>query len=156
MSDGIRFRATIELGGKTATGIPVPDEVVAALEAGRRPAVRVTVAAHTYRTTIASMGGRFVLPLSAEHRAHAGVAAGDEVEVHIESDTAARDVTLPSDLAEALREDGPAQSFFESLAYTHRKEWIRWIEEAKKPDTRANRVEVAVEALGAGKRNRRE
>jgi uncharacterized protein YdeI (YjbR/CyaY-like superfamily) len=97
-----------------------------------------------------------MIPLSAEHRAHAGVAAGDEVEVHIESDTAARDVTLPSDLAEALREDGPAQSFFESLAYTHRKEWIRWIEEAKKPDTRANRVEVAVEALGAGKRNRRE
>ncbi len=106
MSDGIRFRATIELGGKTATGIPVPDEVVAALEAGRRPAVRVTVAAHTYRTTIASMGGRFMIPLSAEHRAHAGVAAGDEVEVQIESDTAARDVPLPSDLAEALREDG--------------------------------------------------
>jgi Bacteriocin-protection, YdeI or OmpD-Associated/Domain of unknown function (DUF1905) len=154
MSDGIRFRATIELGGKTATGIPVPDEVVAALAAGRRPAVRVTVAAHTYRTTIASMGGRFMIPLSAEHRAHAGVAAGDEVEVHIESDTAARDVTLPSDLAEALREDGPAQSFFESLAYTHRKEWIRWIEEAKKPDTRANRIETTVEALRAGKRNR--
>lgn len=156
MSDGIRFRATIELGGKTATGIPVPDEVVAALEAGRRPAVRVTVAAHTYRTTIASMGGRFMIPLSAEHRAHAGVAAGDEVEVQIESDTAARDVPLPSDLAEALREDGPAQSFFDSLAYTHRKEWVRWIEEAKKPDTRASRVETAVEALRAGRRNRRE
>lgn len=156
MSDGIRFRATIELGGKTATGIPVPDEVVAALEAGRRPAVRVTVAAHTYRTTIASMGGRFMIPLSAEHRAHAGVAAGDEVEVQIESDTAARDVPLPSDLAEALREDGPAQSFFDSLAYTHRKEWVRWIEEAKKPDTRASRIETAVEALRAGRRNRRE
>lgn len=156
MSDGIRFRATIELGGKTATGIPVPDEVVAALEAGRRPAVRVTVAAHTYRTTIASMGGRFMIPLSTEHRAHAGVAAGDEVEVQIESDTAARDVPLPSDLAEALREDGPAQSFFDSLAYTHRKEWVRWIEEAKKPDTRASRVETAVEALRAGRRNRRE
>jgi Bacteriocin-protection, YdeI or OmpD-Associated/Domain of unknown function (DUF1905) len=154
MSDGIRFLATIELGGKTATGIPVPDEVVDALAAGRRPAVRVTVAAHTYRTTIASMGGRFMIPLSAEHRAHAGVAAGDEVEVHIESDTAVRDVTLPSDLAEALCEDGPAQSFFESLAYTHRKEWIRWIEEAKKPDTRANRIETTVEALRAGKRNR--
>ena len=154
MSDGIRFRATIELGGKTATGIPVPDEVVAALAAGRRPAVRVTVAAHTYRTTIASMGGRFMIPLSAEHRADAGVAAGDEVEVHIESDTAVRDVTLPSDVAEALCEDGSAQSFFESLAYTHRKEWIRWIEEAKKPDTRANRIETTVEALRAGKRNR--
>ena len=156
MSDGIRFHATIELGGKTATGIPVPDEVVAALAAGRRPAVRVTVAAHTYRTTIATMGGRFMIPLSAEHRAHAGVAAGDEVVVQIESDTAARDVTLPTDLAEALRQDGQAQSFFDSLAYSHRKEWVRWVEEAKKPDTRANRVEVAVEALGAGKRNRRE
>jgi len=83
----MRFRTTIELGGKTATGFSVPDEVVAALCAGKRPAVRVTVGQHTYRTTIAPMGGRFLVPLSAENRAAAGVVAGDEVDVRTSSTT---------------------------------------------------------------------
>jgi Domain of unknown function (DUF1905) len=60
----MRFRTSVELGGKTATGLAVPDDVVAALNAGKRPAVRVTVGPHTYRTTVAPMGGRFLVPLS--------------------------------------------------------------------------------------------
>ena len=80
----------MELGGKTATGIPVPDDVVAGLGAGRRPAVVVTIGDHTYRSTVAVMGGRSMIPLSAEHRGLAGVAAGDDVEVHLELDDAPR------------------------------------------------------------------
>jgi hypothetical protein len=150
----MRFRTAIELGGKTATGFAVPDEVVSVLGAGKRPAVRVTIGQHTYRTTIASMGGRFLVPLSAENRAAAGVAAGDEVDVDIALDTSPRVVTVPADLAVALTRDDDARQFFESLAYTHRKEWVRWIEEAKTVQTRSSRIEKTVDALGAKKRTR--
>lgn len=83
----MRFRATIQLNGKTATGIPVPAEVVASLGPSKRPAVRVTIGGHTYRSTVASMGGEFMLPISSENRMSAGVAAGDEVNVDLERDT---------------------------------------------------------------------
>jgi Domain of unknown function (DUF1905) len=86
----MRFRATVELGGKTATGIEVPEEVVTALSSGGRPPVSVTIGGHTYRTTVARMGGRYLVPLSAENRTAAGVAAGDQVDVDIEPDTAPR------------------------------------------------------------------
>jgi len=150
----VRVRATIELGGKTATGIPVPDEVVAALGSGRRPAVLVTIGGHSYRTTMAKMGGRFLVPLSAENRTAAGVAAGDDVEVNIEADAAPREVTVPADLDEALTRDSTARTFFDGLAYSHRKEWVRWIEEAKRPETRGTRLAATLEALHAGRRAR--
>lgn len=127
--DAVRFRSTIELGGKTATGIPVPDDVVAALGAGKRPPVLVTVDGHAYRTTVAPMSGRFFVPLNASNREAAGVTAGDEVDVEIVSDTTPRKVDVPDDLAEALATDPTAAALFESLAYTHRKEWVRWIED---------------------------
>lgn len=98
----MRFRATVLLGGKTATGIPVPDEVVAGLGSSKRPAVRITIAGHSYRSTVARMGQEFMLPLSAENRTSAGVAAGDEVDVDIELDTEPREVTVPPDFAAEL------------------------------------------------------
>src|SRR4051794_13038612 len=98
----MRFRATIEIAGKTATGIRVPEEVVTTLGAGKRPAVRATVAGHTYRTTIAPRGGAFKLPVSAENREQSGVAAGDVVDVDIELDTEPREVAVPADFADAL------------------------------------------------------
>lgn len=150
----MKFHATVELGGRTATGIEVPGEVVEALGPGKRPAVLVTIGGHTYRTTVAPMGGRFLVPLSAENRTAAGVAAGDEVEVGIEPDTAPREVTVPGDLADALAADSKARETFGGLSYTHRKEWVRWIEEARKPGTRATRLAKTVEALRAGKRAR--
>ncbi|MEO5743740.1 MAG: YdeI/OmpD-associated family protein [Terracoccus sp.] len=150
----MKFRAEVELGGKTATGIAVPDEVVAALGAGRRPPVLVTVGGHAYRTTVASMGGRFMVPLSAENRAAAGVAAGDEVEVEVVGDTAPRQVAVPDDLAQALAADLTAAAFFDGLAPSHRKEWVRWIEEAKQAQTRASRLTRTVAALQAGQRTR--
>ena len=150
----MHFRTTVQRGGKTATGLLVPDEVVAALRAGKRPPVQVTVGGHTYRTTVASMGGRFLMPLSAENRTAAGVAAGDDVEVDVVLDTAAREVTVPADLVDALEHDDQARQFFDDLAYSHRKEWVRWIEESKKIETRTSRIVRAVESLRAGKRTR--
>jgi hypothetical protein len=150
----MEFRATVELGGKTATGIEVPEDVVAALGSGHRPPVTVTIGGHTYRTTVARMGGRFLIGLSAENRTAAGVAAGDEVDVGIELDAEPREVEVPADLAEALAHDQAARANFDGLSYTHRKEWVRWISEAKKAETRTARLAKMVESLRAGKRVR--
>lgn len=150
----MKFHAKIELHGKTATGIEVPDDIVAALGSGSRPPVTVTVGGHSYRTTATRMSGRFLVPLSAENRAAAGVAAGDEVEVDIVPDAAPREVEVPADLASALAFDDAAQATFDSLSFTHRKEWVRWVEEAKKPETRATRLAKTVAALHAGQRTR--
>src|SRR5918998_3406086 len=121
----MEFRATVVLGGKTATGIQVPDEIVEALGTGKRPPVVVTVGGYTYRTTVAPMGGAFWIPLAAEHREAAGVAAGEEVDVAVELDSAPREVPVPDDLAAAFDDD--ARSAFDGLAYSHRKEWVRWV-----------------------------
>jgi hypothetical protein len=144
---GQRFHTTVELGGKTATGIPVPDEIVAGLGAGKRPAVRVTIGNHTYRSTVATMRGRFMLPISAAVRSSAGVAAGDEVDVEIELDTAPREVDVPADFAAALAAEPAAKRAFEQLAFTHRKEHVRAIEDAKKPETRERRIASAITKL---------
>jgi hypothetical protein len=148
----VDFRTTVVLGGKTATGLQVPDDVVEAMDAGKRPPVVVTVGGYTYRTTVAPMGGAFWIPLAAEHREAAGVQANDEVDVRIEVDTAPRDTALPDDLDAALDDD--ARSFFAGLAPSHRKEWVRWVEEAKKPETRAVRIEKTAAALREGRKTR--
>ncbi len=144
----------MELGGKTATGIEVPEDVVAALGSGNRPPVAVTIGGHTYRTTVARMGGRFLIPLSAENRTGAGVAAGEQVDVDIALDSGPREVAVPADLTAALAQDEGARAHFDELSYTHRKEWVRWIEEAKKAETRATRLTKTVESLREGKRTR--
>ena len=145
----MRFRATLETNGRTATGIEVPTSVVDALAAGKRPPVRVTLHEHTYRTTVARMGGRFLVPVSAEVRKAAGVTAGDELDVGIELDDAPRTVDVPADLAAALAEAPAAAQAWEKLAYTHQKEWARSVEDAKKPETRARRIAAAVDTLRA-------
>jgi hypothetical protein len=139
----MRFRTEVELGGKTATGIQVPDEVVAQLDAGKRVAVTVTINGYSYRTTVVRMGGRFLVPLSAENRTGAGVQAGEVVDVDIERDTAPREVTVPDDLAEALDAAGVRASF-DALSFTRRKELVVAVEGAKKPETRRSRIERAV------------
>jgi Bacteriocin-protection, YdeI or OmpD-Associated/Domain of unknown function (DUF1905) len=143
----MRFRSTVELGGRTATGIPVPDDVVAALGAGRKPAVRVTVGGHTYRSSVAARGGRYLVPLSAENRQSAGVAAGDEVEVDLELDTEPRQVSVPPDLGRALDEEPIARRVFDGLPYSHRLRWVLSVEDAKSEQTRQRRIAKAVAAL---------
>lgn len=143
----MQFRARLETNGRTATGIEVPSSVVEALGAGKRPPVRITLHEHTYRTTVARMGGRFLVPVSADVRKAAGVTAGDELDVGIELDDAPRTVEVPADLAAALAEEPAAAQAWETLAYTHQKEWARSVEDAKKPETRARRVAAAIDAL---------
>lgn len=146
------FRTTVVLAGKTAPGLQVPDDVVEVLGGGKRPPVVVTVEGYTYRTTVAPMGGAFWIPLAAEHREAAGVAADQEVDVRIVLDTAPREVLVPDDLAAAF--DEPVRATFDALAYSHRKEWVRWVEDAKKPETRAARIGKTVESLRSGKKAR--
>ena len=105
----MKFRTVVLLNGKTATGLQVPDEIVTALGSGQRPKVRLTIGGHTYRTTVARMGGRFLVALNAENRQAAGVAAGDQVDVEIELDDAPREVEVPTDLAAALDQDPEAR-----------------------------------------------
>jgi hypothetical protein len=147
----MRFRATIEAHGRTATGIEVPAAVVEGLGAGRRPPVVVALGAYAYRTTVASRGGRFLVPLSAEHRAGARVAAGEEVDVDVELDTAPREVQVPPDLAAALDAEPAVRSSFDALPYSHRREHVRAVEEAKAPETRRRRIAKAVEMLREGR-----
>jgi hypothetical protein len=147
----MKFRATILLGGKTATGIQVPPEVVAGLGSTKRPAVRVTINGYTYRSTVAVMGGEFMLPLSAENRAGAGVAAGDEVEVELELDTEPRAVSVPADLTDALDRDADARRFFDGLSYSNQRRIVLSIEDAKTAETRQRRIDKAVANLREGR-----
>jgi hypothetical protein len=147
----MRFRTVIELRGKTATGIQVPADVVAGLGAGKRPQVRVTIGDYSYPSTVAIMGGEFLIPVSAEVRAGAGVAAGDEVDVDIELDTEPREVTVPPDFVDALDGDADARRFFDGLSYSNRRRFVLQIEDAKTPETRQRRIDKAVSMLREGR-----
>jgi hypothetical protein len=143
----MRFRVTLESNGKTAVGMHVPDEVVASLGKGKQPPVRVTINGYTYRSTVASRGGRFLLGVSAENRAGAGVAAGDEVDVDMELDTEPREVTVPPDFAAALDDDAVAKQYFDGLSYSRKQWFVLNIESAKTDQTRQRRIVKAVEQL---------
>src|SRR3954470_23731428 len=145
----MKFRATLELNGKTATGFVVPEKIVTALGSSRRPAVRVTIHGHTYRSTVASMGGRYLVGVSAENRAAAGVAAGDTVDVVIELDTEPRVLEIPPDLARALRPAPAAKRFFDALSYSKKQQFVLPVEQAKTSETRDRRIAKAVEQLGS-------
>ena len=147
----MKFRTTIQQSGKTATGIRVPDEVMAALGAGKRPAVRITIGGHSYRSTVASIDGEPMVGVSAENRASAGVAGGDVVDVEIELDTAPREVSVPPDFAKALARDAAAQRTFDGLSYSNQNWHVQSIEGAKTDETRQRRIAKSVEALRDGR-----
>jgi hypothetical protein len=133
-----------------AMGIEVPPAVVEGFGQGKRPKVTVTLKGYTYRSTVAVMGGKFMLPLAKEHRGKSGVKDGEKVEVTLELDAAPREVEVPKDLAAALKKAG-ARAAFNAMAFTYRKEFVRSVEEAKAPETRARRIEKAVAAAVAKK-----
>ncbi len=147
----MKFSSKVELGGKTATGIVVPDKVVNDLGSGKKPAVRVTINGHTYRSTVAPRGGKFLIPLSAENREAAGVAAGDTVKVDIELDTEKRELEIPADLTKALRRDAAAKKFFDGLSLSNKKRFVLPIEQAKAPETRQRRIDKTVEMCREGR-----
>jgi hypothetical protein len=147
----MRFRTTIVQSGKTATGIQVPDEVVEALGSGKRPAVTVTLNGYSYRSTVASMGGVFMVSLSAEHRAGAGVAGGDEIEVDLELDSAPREVTVPPELVAALDAEPAARATFDGLSYSNKSWHVLQVTGAKTEETRQRRIARSVETLKQGR-----
>jgi hypothetical protein len=149
----VRFTTTIQLEGKTATAFRVPGEVVETLGQGKkRPAVTVTINGYTYRSTIAAYGDVFMLPLAAEHRTAAGVAAGDDVDVDLELDTAPREIEVPEDLAAALADEPEARAFFDGLSYSNRRWFVLNVEGTKNAETRKRRVEKSVQMLQEGRK----
>ena len=148
----MRFRTTILTTGKTAAGIRVPDDVLAALGTSRKPAVRVTINGFTYRSTVATVNGAPMVGVSAENRAAAGVAGGEAVDVDIELDTQPREVTIPADFGAALDRHPAARRFFEGLSYSDKRFHTLQIEGAKTDETRQRRIEKSVGLLGAGRK----
>lgn len=148
----MRFRTTLQLEGKTATGFRVPTEVVEALGQGKkRPPVVVTINGYTYRSTVAAFGDVFMLPLAAEHRTAAGVTAGDEIDVDLELDTAPREVDVPADFAAALDAEPAARRTFDALSNSNKKWHTLNVEGAKSEETRQRRIEKSIATLREGR-----
>jgi hypothetical protein len=138
--------------GKTTTGIQVPDDVVEKLNAGKKPPVSVTINGYTYRSSIAVMGGVFMLGVSADVREHAKVNGGDEITVYLELDTKPREVELPDDFKAALDGNKKAKAFFESVSYSVKQRYILPVGQAKTEETRQRRIEKAISDLSLGKK----
>jgi hypothetical protein len=150
----MRFHTTILTAGKTAAGIVIPPEIISALGSSRKPAVTVTIGEYTYRSTVATVNGRFMVGVSAENRAKAGVAGGDEVDVEIELDTAPRTIAVPPDFAAALAREPKAAAFFETLSNSQKGWFVGGIEGAKTTETRQRRIDAALERLREGRGQR--
>ena len=147
----MRFHTTILQADKTATGIEIPEEIVTALGAGRRPAITVTINGFTYRSTIAVMGGAYMVGVNAENREGARVKGGDEVDVDIELDSAPREVAVPAELAAALDAEPAARQTFDGLSNSNKSWHTYQVENAKTDETRQRRIAKSIEALRAGK-----
>jgi Bacteriocin-protection, YdeI or OmpD-Associated/Domain of unknown function (DUF1905) len=143
----MRFTTTLLLHGKTATGFEVPTEIVEALGAGKKPPVKVTINGYSYRSSVAVMGGKFLCGVAAEHRAPAGVKAGDTVEVDLQLDTDKREVAVPADVAKILKANPAAKARFEKLSYSHQRAHIEPIAAAKAADTRQRRIDKMITML---------
>jgi hypothetical protein len=148
----MRFRTTLQLEGKTATGFRVPPDIVNALGQGKkRPPVVVTINGYAYRSTVAAYGDVFMLPLAAEHREAAGVRAGDEIDVDLELDSAPREVEVPADFAAALDAEPVARQTFDGLSNSNKKWHTLNIEGAKSEETRRRRIDKSIALLRQGK-----
>lgn len=149
----MKYRTELLASGRNTTGLEVPPEIVEALGAGRKPPVTVTLNdAHTYRTTVASREGRFMLSVSADVRERAGIAAGEEIEVGITLDTDPREVTVPDDLTAALTADAAATAFWDTLPYSSRQRYVLQVDAAKTDDTRHRRIAKMIDDLRAGRK----
>ncbi|MGW6709024.1 YdeI/OmpD-associated family protein [Streptomyces sp. NPDC054956] len=142
----MKFRTLVE-PPEPMRGLEVPPEVVAALDGGARPPVTITVNGHSWKSRVAIMRGRHLLGLSNANRQAADVAIGEEVEVELELDTEPRVVVEPADFAQALNEEPAARAAFDNLTHSRKREHVRAIESAKRPETRRQRIEKAVATL---------
>ncbi len=146
----IQFSTQLLARGPAAAVVLDDAQVAAVGQGAKRFPVVATVNGYTWRTSVARMGGEFVVGLNREVRDGAGVKAGDDVEVALELDTAPRDVTVPPALAAALAADPQAKAAFDAMAFTHRKEYARWVAEAKRDETRQRRVQQALDMIRTG------
>jgi hypothetical protein len=146
----MKFRTRILQAGKTATGIELPTKIVEALGAGKRPPIRVTINGYTYRSTVAVMGGKFMVGVSADVHEAAIVAGGDEVDVDVELDTAPREVNVPPELRKALTRNPDAKRFFDQLSYSKKRLYTVPIEKAKTDETRQRNLDKAINELRNG------
>lgn len=147
----MRFRAELESSGKNTAGFEVPEAVVEELGGGKHPKVSVTVHGFAFRTSIARMGGRYLLGMSVDRREQAGVTAGDVLDVDVELDTAPREVEVPADLAAALAAEPDAKAFWETLSHSKKQWHTLQVTEAKKAETRAARITKSVSMLREGR-----
>jgi uncharacterized protein YdeI (YjbR/CyaY-like superfamily) len=146
----IELTTILQARGPAAAVVLTDDQVAAIGEGAKRFPVRATVGGYTWRTSVARMHGEFLVGLNKEVRTAAGVEAGDTVSVALALDTEPREVEIPDALAEALAGNDAAQAAFDRLAFTHRKEFARWVAEAKRDETRQRRVAKALEMLRGG------
>jgi hypothetical protein len=147
----LRFSTTLLPRGHAAAVVLGDAQVAAVGEGAKRFPVVATINGHTWRTTVTRMNGEFLLGLNRDVREGAGVQAGDTVDVALVLDEAPREVDVPDALADALARDRQAAEAYERLSYTHRKEYARWVAEAKRDETRERRVAQAIEMLRAGR-----
>jgi Bacteriocin-protection, YdeI or OmpD-Associated/Domain of unknown function (DUF1905) len=145
----MRFHATVRLNGKTATGIEVPADVLDGLGGGKRPKIVVTINGFSYPSSVGSMGGRSLIPVSAEVRAKAGIVAGDEIDVEVVPDAEPRTVVVPEDLAAALGAEPAARAAFERLSYSNQRRHVQAVEQAKTAETRQRRIGKVLSELSA-------
>ena len=143
----MRFSTTLFQSGNN-TGIEVPADVVTALGSGKRPAVVVNVNGFEYRSTVAVMGGKYLLPFSAERRRKSGLAGGDAIEVELILDTAPRTVEVPADLQAGLDASPGAGAAWDKLAPSVKKAHVTAVLGAKAAETRARRIAAIVTKLG--------
>jgi hypothetical protein len=147
----VRFRAKLLAAGKTAAGIEIPAKVVEALGSSRKPAVSITINGFTYRSTVAVMGGKYMVGVSGERREAAGVSPGEMLAVDIELDTKPREVEVPPELAKALDRDARAKKAFEALSYSGKLRHTLPVANAKTDETRQRNMDKAMKALREGK-----
>jgi hypothetical protein len=153
VSESERFTAELRSAGDSGgAGFDVPHEVAEALSDAKRPPVVVTIGDHEFRTRLAVYGGQPMVGVSKANRAASGIGIGDRFDVAIAVDEEPRTVEVPGDLAAALAADPEAATAFDRLSFTHRREYVNWITEARKPETRARRVAGTVEKVRGGGR----
>ena len=146
------FTATIQNAGGGGAFVEVPFDVEEAF-GSKKPKVKAMIEGVSYRGTLVRMGGpNHMLIILKGIREQIGKTFGDEVKVTVEPDTELRVIEIPKDLLRELKKDKKAKAFFDKLAYTHQKEYVRWIEEAKREETRVNRVAKTIEMLKKGRR----
>ncbi|MDI6765785.1 MAG: YdeI/OmpD-associated family protein [Bacteroidota bacterium] len=144
------FEVKLQRAGSSGVYFQVPFNVHEVFGTKAQVKVRGTIDGHTFRSSIMPMGGKHMMVVNKEMRETIEKKAGDKVKVVIEIDTSPRIVAVPTDLKKALGRNLKAKKFFEESSYTNQKEYVQWIKDAKKKETREHRIKEAIKQLAQG------